>query len=37
MRYILHKLPYKSRNLNAIGSVDPLLVTRALNAVSSSS
>lgn len=37
MRYILHKLPYKSRNLSAIGSVDPLLVTRALNAVSSSS
>jgi polyphosphate kinase len=30
MRYVLHKLPYKSRDTKAIGSVDPLLVSRAL-------
>jgi polyphosphate kinase len=30
MRYVLHKLPYTSRDVKAIGSVDPLLVSRAL-------
>ena len=30
MRYVLHKLPYKSRDSKAIGPVDPLLVSRAL-------
>ncbi|WP_233870806.1 polyphosphate kinase 2 [Paraburkholderia adhaesiva] len=30
MRYVLHKLPYTSRDSKAIGSVDPLLVSRAL-------
>lgn len=30
MRYILHKLPYASRDATSIGPVDPLLVSRAL-------
>ncbi|WP_084168673.1 polyphosphate kinase 2 [Paraburkholderia acidipaludis] len=30
MRYVLHKLPYASRDPETIGSVDPLLVSRAL-------
>ncbi|WP_321789472.1 polyphosphate kinase 2 [Paraburkholderia sp. J94] len=30
MRYVLHKLPYASRETEAIGTVDPLLVSRAL-------
>ena len=30
MRYVLHKLPYTRRDAEAIGSVDPLLVSRAL-------
>ncbi len=29
MRYVLHKLPYKNKNLEHIGLVDPLLVGRA--------
>lgn len=29
MRYILHKLPYKDKNLDNIGPLDPLLVGRA--------
>jgi polyphosphate kinase 2 len=29
MRYVLHKLPYTNKNLDAIGSLDPLLVGRA--------
>jgi polyphosphate kinase 2 len=29
MRYVLHKLPYKNKILDDIGSVDPLLVGRA--------
>jgi polyphosphate kinase len=29
MRYVLHKLPYKSKVLEAIGPLDPLLVGRA--------
>lgn len=29
MRYILHKLPYANKNLDAIGALDPLLVGRA--------
>ncbi|WP_035383549.1 polyphosphate kinase 2 [Ferriphaselus sp. R-1] len=29
MRYILHKLPYTNKNLDAIGPMDPLLVGRA--------
>jgi polyphosphate kinase 2 len=29
MRYLLHKLPYARKDLNAIGSVDPLIVGRA--------
>lgn len=29
MRYILHKLPYKGKNLDAIGPIDSLLVGRA--------
>ncbi|HPV31362.1 MAG TPA: polyphosphate kinase 2 [Methylotenera sp.] len=29
MRYVLHKLPYKNKSLDAIGAVDPLLVGRA--------
>lgn len=29
MRYVLHKLPYKNKTLDDIGSVDPLLVGRA--------
>lgn len=29
MRYVLHKLPYTNKDLNAIGLVDPLLVGRA--------
>ncbi|WP_051390839.1 polyphosphate kinase 2 [Paraburkholderia mimosarum] len=30
MRYVLHKLPYASRDADALGVVDPLLVSRAL-------
>jgi polyphosphate kinase len=30
MRYVLHKLPYTSRDAAALGPVDPLLVSRAL-------
>jgi len=30
MRYVLHKVPYASRDIKAIGPVDPLLVSRAL-------
>lgn len=30
MRYVLHKLPYASRDTEAIGPVDPLLVSRAM-------
>ncbi|WP_321893180.1 polyphosphate kinase 2 [Paraburkholderia tropica] len=30
MRYVLHKLPYASRETESIGTVDPLLVSRAL-------
>ncbi|MCP5245744.1 MAG: polyphosphate kinase 2 [Burkholderiales bacterium] len=29
MRYVLHKLPYKNKNPDHIGSLDPLLVGRA--------
>ena len=29
MRYVLHKLPYSNKNLDTIGTVDPLLVGRA--------
>jgi polyphosphate kinase len=29
MRYVLHKLPYASKDLGSIGSLDPLLVGRA--------
>ena len=29
MRYILHKLPYTNKNLETVGSLDPLLVGRA--------
>ena len=29
MRYVLHKLPYSNKELEAIGSLDPLLVGRA--------
>ncbi|ACT47922.1 polyphosphate kinase 2 [Methylotenera mobilis] len=29
MRYVLHKLPYANKDLEAIGSLDPLLVGRA--------
>lgn len=29
MRYVLHRLPYQDKDLNLIGSVDPLLVGRA--------
>lgn len=29
MRYVLHKLPYSNKNLEAIGPLDPLLVGRA--------
>ncbi len=29
MRYILHKLPYKDKNLDNVGPLDPLLVGRA--------
>jgi polyphosphate kinase 2 len=29
MRYVLHKLPYKDKNLVYVGSLDPLLVGRA--------
>jgi polyphosphate kinase 2 len=29
MRYVLHKLPYSNKNLDAIGPLDPLLVGRA--------
>jgi polyphosphate kinase len=30
MRYVLRKLPYACRNVEAVGTVDPLLVSRAL-------
>lgn len=30
MRHILHKLPYANRDVRAIGTVDPLIVERAL-------
>jgi polyphosphate kinase 2 len=30
MRHILHKLPYTNRDMRAIGTVDPLIVGRAL-------
>jgi len=30
MRFVLHKLPYASRDAQAVGVVDPLLVSRAL-------
>ena len=30
MRYVLHKLPYANRDVETIGSIDPLLVSRAL-------
>jgi len=29
MRYVLHKLPYDNKDVNNIGSIDPLLVGRA--------
>ena len=29
MRYVLHKLPYSNKSIEAIGSLDPLLVGRA--------
>lgn len=29
MRYVLHKLPYSNKNLDAVGPLDPLLVGRA--------
>jgi len=29
MRYVLHKLPYENKDIDAIGSMDPLLVGRA--------
>jgi hypothetical protein len=29
MRYILHKLPYTNKDLEQIGTLDPLLVGRA--------
>ena len=29
MRYVLHKVPYTSKDLAAIGTIDPLLVGRA--------
>lgn len=29
MRYVLHKLPYKNKDLESIGTIDPLLVGRA--------
>ena len=29
MRYVLHKLPYSNKNLDAVGALDPLLVGRA--------
>ncbi len=29
MRYVLHKLPYKGKDLQAIGALDPLVVGRA--------
>jgi hypothetical protein len=28
MRYVLHRLPYGKKDLNSIGSVDPLIVGR---------
>ena len=30
MRYVLHKLPYASRDADALGAVDPLLGSQAL-------
>ena len=29
MRYVLHKLPYSDKSIDAIGPIDPLLVGRA--------
>lgn len=29
MRYILHRIPYKNKNLKAVGKLDPLLVGRS--------
>lgn len=29
MRYVLHMLPYKNKDLNAIGAIDPLILGRA--------
>lgn len=29
LRYVLHKLPYTNKNIDAIGPLDPLLVGRA--------
>jgi hypothetical protein len=29
MRYVLHKLPYSNKHIDAIGPLDPLLVGRA--------
>jgi hypothetical protein len=29
LRYVLHKLPYANKDLESIGSLDPLLVGRA--------
>jgi polyphosphate kinase 2 (PPK2 family) len=29
LRYVLHKLPYKNKDAEAIGALDPLLVGRA--------
>jgi hypothetical protein len=29
MRYVLHSMPYKDKDVKRIGSVDPLLVGRA--------
>jgi polyphosphate kinase 2 (PPK2 family) len=30
MRYVLHKLPYANRDIEALGPVDPLIVGRAM-------
>jgi hypothetical protein len=29
MRYVLHRLSYENKDLDAIGAIDPLLVGRA--------
>jgi len=29
MRYVLHKLPYESKDVQRIGNLDPLIVGRA--------